>query len=329
MPYVQPSRSDVHVDRPLTNISVAYIQSRDNFIADRVFPVVRVNKQSDKYFEYDRGAFLRDEMQLLAPGAESAGSSYTTSTSDYSCDVWALHKDVADQVRANADTPLAPDREATEFLTGKGLIRKERIFASSYFTTSIWTTDITGVSGAPGASQAQQWNEAASTPIENVRTGARTVHASTGFRPNVMVLGRAVFDALLDHPDIVGRVDRGQTAGAAMVMKQNLAALFEMEEILVMDAIYNSAAEGASASMGFIGGKHALLAYRAPSPGIMVPSAGYTFAWTGLFGAGALGTRMNRFRMDRRKADRLEIEMAFAQKKVAADLGYFFSGIVA
>lgn len=328
MPYIQPSRSDVHVDRPLTNISIAYMQSADNFVASRVFPIVRVGKQSDKYFTYDRGAFNRDEMQLRAPGAESSGATYTLSTDSYSADVWALHVNVADQVRANADTPLQPDREATEFLSLKNLIRQERLWATRYFGTSVWTSEITGVSGAPGGSQFQRWDEAASTPIENVRTGARTMHALTGFRPNVMVLGRPVYDALLDHPDIVGRIDRGQTAGTAIVMRQNLAALFEMQEVLVMDAIYNSAVEGASNSHGFIGGKHALLAYRAPSPGIMIPSAGYTFAWTGLMGAGALGSRISRFRMEQNKADRIEIEAAFDQKKVAADLGYFFASAV-
>ena len=93
---------------------------------------------------------------------------------------------------------------------------------------------------------------------------------SFGERPISEMLGYRFSDP--DHPDIVGRIDRGQTAGTAIVMRQNLAALFEMQEVLVMDAIYNSAIEGASNSHGFIGGKHALLAYRAPSPGIMILS---------------------------------------------------------
>lgn len=329
MPYVQPTRGDVHVDRPLTNISVAFMQGAENFIADRVFPVIPVAKQSDRYFTYDRGMFNRDEMQLRAPGSESAGASYTLSTDSYNADVWALHKDVADQVRANADTPLQLDREATEFLTVKALIRKEKAWASKYFTTSIWTTQRAGVSGSPTGTDFQRWDEAASTPIEDVRRGARAMHELTGFRPNKLVMGRAVYDALLDHPDIVGRIDRGQTTGTAIVMRQNLAALFEMSEVLVMDAIENTAVEGASNSHAFIGGKNALLAYSAPSPGIMVPSAGYTFSWSGMLGGGALGTRIKRMRMEHLESDRIEIEMSFDQKRVAADLGVFFSACVA
>lgn len=324
MPYVQPSRADVHVDRPLTNVSIAFMQRADGFVSDRVFPAVPVGKQSDKYFTYDRGMFNRDEMQRRAPGTESAGATYKLSTDSYSADVWALHHDIADQVRANADTPLQMDREATEFLSVKALIRKEKNWASLFFTTGVWTTERAGVAAGPVGTQFLRWDEAASTPIEDVRQGATDMAALTGFRPNKMVLGRRVYDALLDHPDIVGRIDRGQTAGTAIVMRQNLAALFEMDEVLVMDAIENTANEGATNVHAHIGGKHALLCYAAPSPGIMIPSAGYTFSWTGLLGAGALGSRIKRMRMEHLESDRVEIEMAFDHKKVAADLGSFF-----
>lgn len=328
MPYVQPSRADVHVDRPLTNISLAFLQSADGFVADSVFPIVPVQRQSDKYFTYDRGMFNRDEMQLRAPGTESAGANYKLSTDSYGAEVWALHKDIPDQLRANADTPLQLDREATEFLSVKALIRKEKNWANLYFVTGAWTTERAGVASGPTGTQFLRWDVASSTPIEDVRKGATAMAKLTGFRPNKMVIGREVYDALLDHPDIVGRVDRGQTTGPAMVMRQNLAALFEMDEVLVMDAIENTAAEGATNSHAYIGGKHALLAYSAPSPGIMVPSAGYTFTWSGLLGAGALGARIKRLRLEHLECDRVEIEMAFDQKKVAADLGSFFLSAV-
>lgn len=326
---IQPGFGSVHVDGPLTNVSLAFTQSRDAFVADRVFQQVPVQKRSDVYFTYDRGYFNRDEMQLRAPGAESAGVTYEIGTDNYSADVWALHVNIADQIRAAADNPISLDREATELLTLKGLIRKEALWASNYFVTGVWTHELAGVSGAPGANQFQQFNEDASTPIEVVRERITTVHSSTGNRPNVGVMGREVFDALVDHPDIVGRLDRGQTTGAAMVMRQNLAALFELEEILIMDAIQNTAVEGATNAHSFIGGKNMLLAYRPSSPGVMTPAAGYTFTWTGLEGANALGGRMSRMRMEHLKSDRLEIEMAFDQKLVSADLGAFLLDAVA
>lgn len=321
----QPGRGDVHVDRPLTQIAIAYAQNPDMFVADRVFPVLPVQKQTDKYFTIPRGAWFRDEMKKRAPGALSAQRTHEVSTDSYACEVWALHEMLADQVRANYDSPLQADREITEGLSQAGMIRKEREFVSSFFTAGLWTGDYTGVdSASPGASQFGRWDRADSNPIKDIRDGKRRVQARTGFRPNKLVLGREVYDALLDHPDIVGRLDRGQTTGPAIAKRESLAALFEVDEVLVMDAVFNSAAEGASDSIGFIGGKSALLVYAAPAPGLYAPSGGYTFSWTGLLGSGALGMRMKRIRDEKRESDMLEIQMAFDQKLVSADLGQFF-----
>lgn len=326
----QPSRSDVHVDGPLTNISIAFMQDPAAFVADRVFPNIPVTKQSDRYFTYDRGMFNRDSMQLRAPAAESAGAHYDVeSTPTYFCETYGLHHDIPDQVRANADQPLNLNRETTEFLSLQALLKREVNFASRYFKTGVWTNEDDGISGAPGAGQFQFWDEAASTPIEDIRAGKRTVQESTGFRPNKIVMGRAVFDALVDHPDIVGRIDRGQTPnGPAITLRENLAALFELDEVLVMDSVQNTAQEGAANVHAFIGGKHAMLVHATSTPGLMIPTAGYTFSWTGLLGNGAMGQRISRFRMEQLKADRVEIEQSFDQKVVSADLGMFYNGAV-
>lgn len=327
---VQPSRSDVHVDRPLTNISIAFMQDPASFIADKVFPNIPVKSQGDLYFTIDRGMFNRSSMKERAPGTESAGIQWKVATDSYFAKVYALHNDVHDQVRANADSPLDLDRGATELLSIQALLKREIDWVTSFFAASKWTGDQTGVdSASPSTNEFGRWDRADSNPIEVIRAQATTIHERTGFRPNKLVLGRRVYDALLDHPDIVGRLDRGQTPGGpAKTLRANLAALFEVDEVLVLDGIQNTAAEGDTNVHAFIGGKAALLLYVAPSPGIMVPSAGYTFSWTGLFGAGAYGNRISKFRMEHLKADRVEIEQAFVHKLVAADLGVYFATAV-
>lgn len=329
MAFHQPGKADVHVDVPLTNLSIAYRQNSSAFVADRAFPLVPVEKESNKYFVIPKGAFLRDEMAKRAPGEESAGAVYEVSTDSYSCDVWALHKDIADQIRRNYDNPLNADREATEFLTQKGLLRKERAWAADFFTTGVWTQDFTGVAAGPAGDQFLRWDDNGSSPIEDLRAGASRMHARSGYRPNKLVIGRQVWDKLVDHPDIVGRLDGGQTPGGpAIVTRQALAALLELEEILVMDAVYNAAAQGATDSIGFVAGKAALLLYAPASAGLMTPSAGYTFSWTGLLAGGAMGQNISRMRMEARKSDRVEIEMAWDQKRIAAELGSFFATAV-
>lgn len=329
----QPTAGDVHVNMPLTNVSIAFMQAADHFISDQVFPSVPVEKQSDRYYTYDRNYFNRDEMQVRAPGTESKGGDFTVdNTPSYYAPVYAFHHDIDDQLRANADSVLNPDREATELVSMKALIKREKLWTASFFAPSIWTGDLTGVAAAPSGAQFLQWNQSSSTPIEDIRAGITSMLGLTGFEPNTLVLGKQVFDKLIDHPEIIDRVKYGQTysQGIARVGVPELQALFGIPKVIISKCIETTSKEGqASQTSSFIAGKNALLCYAAPNPGLMTPSAGYTFSWTGFLGAGAAGQRIKRFRMEWLSADRIEIEMAMQQKLISADLGYFFGSAIA
>lgn len=316
----QPTTSDVHVDAILTNMSIAYMQDQDHFVAGKVFPTVPVQKQSDLYYTYSQEDFFRDSVELRADGTESAGTGYGLSTDSYSALVYALHKDIGDQVRANSDAPLSPDQDATRFLTQQMLIRQEIDWASKYFATSIWGTDTT-----PGT----LWSASSgSDPIGDVQTGINTVLTNTGFKPNTMVMSYAVFSILKNHADII---DRYKYTSSASITEDLLASVLGVDRVLVMGGIKNSADEGATASYAQIGDKDACLLYVAPNAGLMAPSAGYNFSWTGLAQSGGIGTNIaiSRYRMDHLRADRIEIESAWSYKVVSSALGYFFSNCVA
>ena len=313
----QPTRSDVHVDAILTNMSVAYMQEAYAFIAANAFPTVPVNKQSDKYFVYDQSSFFRDSAQPRADGTESAGSGYGLSTASYATQVFALHKDIGDQVRENSDSPLNPDMDATRFLSQQMLIRQERDWASSAFTTGVWDTDTT-----PGT----LWSATSSTPIADVQAGINTVLTNTGFVCNTLIVSYAVFSILRNHSDIV---DRYKYTSAESINTDLIAKVMGVDRVLVMASTYDSAAEGATASYSQIGDKDALLAYVNPTAGLMVPSAGYNFVWSGVGGGLGTSTAISRFRMDPLRADRIEIQSAWDFKVVSSALGYFFSNVVA
>jgi Phage major capsid protein E len=323
----QPSVNQVHIDAILTNISVAYLQNQDNFIADKVFPLVPVDKRSNKYFKYTKNDWFRDEAQRRAGGTESAGSGYNLSTDTYSTDVFAFHKDVDDQTISNADAPLNPLREAAEFVTRRLLLRRELQFVSDYLTTSVWGTDITGVSGTPSTNQVKQWSDFAnSDPLEDIEAGKETILSTTGFMPNTLVLGYQVFRKLKNHPDIVDRI---KYTTANVVDEQLLASLLNVDKVLVAKGVKATNNEGATDAYGFTFGKAAWLGYSNPNPSLLAPSAGYIFSWNGV--SGGLGTSLgiSQFRMEQLRATRVEGEMAFDNKVVATDLGYFFTSIVA
>lgn len=316
MEKAQPTLSDVHVNRPLVDVSVAYMQSDTEMVATRVFPQVNVLKKSDLFYVYERADWYRSEARRRAPGTESAGAGWNLSTQPYRCDRWSIHKDIADDIRANSDAALRPDMEATEFVTQQCMLAREIVWTDSYFTPGVWANDVT---------PATLWDAGGSTPIVDIRAEIFAMKAATGYRPNVLTLSPRVWQVLQDHPDFLGRVNSGQTPGGpAIVNLQTLAAVLELEEVNVAWGVRNTAIEGAAESTDFIVGNHALLAYRARRPGLMVPSAGYTFAWTGLLGAGAFANRIKSFRLEREEVDRVECDLAFECNVVAPELGTLF-----
>jgi len=311
----QPTSSDVHVDAILSNVSVAFMQEAYAFVAGRAFPTVNVLKQTDKYFTYSQADFFRDQVQRRADGTESAGTGYSLSTATYNAQVYALHKDIGDQTRANADIPLNMDMDATRFLSQQMLIRQEVQWASDAFTTSVWDTD---------ATPSPLWDAASSTPIADVETAKNTVLTNTGYVPNTVIMSYKVFSALVDNSDIVDRI---KYTSQESVTEELLARLFGVDRVLVMAATYNTAAEGATASYSLVGDKDVLVCYTPSAPGLMVPSAGYNMVWTGVSAGLGTGAAVSRYRIEERKADRIEIEAAFDFKIVSSALGYFLSNV--
>jgi hypothetical protein len=329
----QPTSSDVHVNIPLTQISVAFIQDAKNFIADQVFPILPVERQSDSYLTYDRSYWFRDTAVERAPGTESAGDGYSVDfNNQYFARVYAIHKDIDDQTRGNALPPVDLDRDTTEWLTQKLLIRKELQWAGSFFGPGIWSGNMTGVTASPTpGTQFLQWNISGSTPIEDIMGRIIAVTALTGIKPNVLVLTPDVYNVLVNHAEIIERIKYSQLG---VTTEQLMAEIFGIDKLLVAWAVTNSAEEQAPATVPQVGNYNfamsngALLLYAAPGPSLMRPSAGYTFAWTGYTGAGAAGNRILQFRMEWLKSDRIEGEIAFAQQVIAPDLGVFFANCI-
>jgi hypothetical protein len=326
-----PGRGDVHVNRPLTNILVACMQDPANFVADEVFPQVAVPKISDRYFTYSDADWFRDEAEERAPGTESSGTGWSVdNTPNYACRPYAHHKDVAEQDRENQDSPINLDRDATAWVGQKLLIKKERKFASTYMTTGVWAnTDQTGVSSAPSTDQFLQFDQAASDPISVIKDRILTIHSQTGHKPNKLVIGPRVFRVLEDHALLLDRVKAGgNSSNPAKVSAQAMAEIFGLDKVLVPGGVVNTAARGATASIDFIFGKNMLLVYAAPNPGILVPSAGYCFTWTGLSGS-QNGVRISKWWQQNIKSDRIEGEVNFDHKVVHTGCGQFFASCVA
>ena len=336
MPMLTPS--SVHIDQPLSNLTLAYVQSQTNFIADKVFPVVGVARQSDKYYIYDRANMNRSgDVKKLAPRTEVERIGMAISNDSYFADVYGLGMDFDEQTLANEDAALEIRSAGAETLVNRILIHREEQFASTFFATGIWGSEVAGdASGSVGAGETVYWSDYTnSTPLKDVTNARRAMQLkSGGFKPNTMVIGKEVRDMLVNHPDVLARLNGGATVtNTALITDAKLAEIFEVENFYVMEAVKNGAAEGLAESNAFIGGKHALLVHTPRTAGLMTPAAGVTFAWNNIPGVSNLGISVESYSDDalRRQqvAEHIQVKMAYDMKVVGADLGYFFKGIIA
>ncbi len=322
-----PTPGDFFVSKPLTSISVAYTLDQAQYYASRAFPMVPSDLPGGLYYKYTREDWFRLVAQKRAAGTQSAGGKFTLTTDNFYTQVRAVHFDIADPTLAVAGgMGFNLDRDATLWVTDQMLLERENQWVNTYFTTGVWGTDLTGVAGTPTAGQFKQWDQAGSTPIEDVQSVAITMAQTTGKRPNKLTIGPYVWLKLSNHAEIIDRVKYTQKGFISLDL---LAAAFGVDEVLVPYGISDATLDGATASNQFLYGKSALLSYAPPNPSLMLPSAGYTFAWTGFLGAEATGARIKKFRIEEIESTRVEGESAYDMKLVAADCGTFFATAVA
>lgn len=329
------NRSDVHVNRPLTNFSVAEIQESTEFSYRRLFPTVPVQKQADRIVRYNRAYWNRSGATVRAPATESAGVGFhIDNTETYFCDEYAVHQDVDDNTRDNADSPISVDEDATAFVTRNLEIRAEKNFTATYLASGVWTGNmVTNSNGVlvPAdyypAGPAEQWDDPRSNPMKIIAQMRTQIKRVTGRAPNKLGLTYDVFEALCENIAVLDRIKFTQEG---VITEQILARLFKVDEVVIIGAIENTADEGQVENNQFITSNKFLLTYAPANCGIKTATAGVNFAWKGLPGAdNNVGMRIETIRMPHLKADRIEGTYSWCQKVICPDMAVLGTNLVA
>jgi hypothetical protein len=257
--------TDIHKNAALSNISIAY--SNAEYIAEAVAPTVMVEKESDLYYTFGKDNFRLEE---TVKGAKSRANraSYSMSTATYNCVAHALEDVVAARELSNADAALNIMSDTVENLTDKLLIRREKDTADTIFSTANAGT-------AAALSGGNKWDvNTSSSPILCVASASAIIASSIGRKPNTVIMGAEVFQGIQNNDELADRIKYTQTG---IITTDLLAALFNVDQVLVGNAVYNSATEGQSDSMSYIWGKKVAIAYIERNPGLRRPSLAYTF----------------------------------------------------
>ena len=147
----------------------------------------------------------------------------------------------------NAPEGLDPLGYAGEALADLLELGRERRVAEIVFGAANYpAANKTTLSGT------DQWSDPASDPVGAILAASESMLV----RPNTLVVGPQVLFALKNHPDIRERLKyvSGGSVTAAM-----LAGLFEVERVVVGEAMINAANRGKAMSLSRVWGPHAAL----------------------------------------------------------------------
>lgn len=308
-----PLISEVVFDELMTDVSIQYQPAQGGYLADMVGPPVPVKLESASYWKYDMSRF-DVPYSKRAPRSEYNRVEWSTSRDSYAAEEFGLEIAIDDRERDNVVGPLDLEVDSTEIVTDMVLNGREKRWADLVRDVAIITQNET----LTGGDQWSDFTSGTSDPIGMAATARNTIFATTGYRPNKLLLGNDVYEKLLQHPAILERI---QFSERAIVTRQILAALFNVDEVLVGGVLRRSSSAGATDVLEDVWGKDALFFYAETRPSLKRASFAYTFRVRAL--------RAFRYREEKIASDIIRVTEIQAEKIVAPQLAYLVKDAVA
>ena len=309
---------DVHIDRPLSNLVVGFEPT--NTIVQDFLPIVDVNKQSDLYFKWTKGDFFRiPSTTARAPKTKGRTVNFAVSSDSYYANNYALVDEMDFETLVNQDNPLKIEEKAARGIHSLLMLDMENRVANQITS---------GSNLGSYAAVSSKWSSSTagtSDPFGDIQTAKSSVRATTGLEANTIILGQSVYNALVNHADILDRIKYVQKG---VVTRDLLASLFDVDTVLIGSAIKNTAAEGLSDSFSDVWGTNVVVAHlnRAETDG-RDPSLMYGFRWTNpLFGSPMAVEKWND--PDHGNYTNLRVQYYQDEKIAAPELGYLWTSVV-
>jgi hypothetical protein len=315
--------ANVHVDCPLSNLSLAFMQDQTEYIASKFAPIIPVSAISGVYFKYSKRTFFENPTKKWTPGSKMAGGVMDMDTrGTYSAQFRAYEYPLPAHLAAAQDSMVMLERAVTEKVTRALLLDREIQIATDMFGTGKWTSSLEQSGAASGAYT--YWDDYANSDIlANVKYMKLGVKGLTGMTPNTLTVNEQVYETIRLHPQMKEIYKYTQPA----IMTEDLIAkAVGLDKLLIGKAVYMTSDEGATDALGYVFGKHALISYVAPQVGLMTPTAAAIFSFTGM--TGGFDPAIERVPDRRTHADYFQAYSCYDDKIVSTELGGFFNGII-
>jgi len=281
------SNLSLYGGRVLTGLAQGFCTSSP-LVGPYIAPVVGVSCVTGGIVRYGREAFIIEDT-IRARGTKPKTVSTKFGADTYTLEQHTLGYEIAIEELDAAGCLNSTNAEGLDLrkieianIQRKLLLGHEKEVMDLVTNPNTYEPANTGANLAALLPGALAWSSATSTPIANVLTLQSLVRRGVGCRFNAIVLGASVYERLLDHPQIVGRVAYNTSEP---ISAQTLARYFNVQSVMVADAVADDGT-GTNASLFPDNG---FLAFYSPNPGQAAvnlsasastgnPSSFYTYA---------------------------------------------------
>lgn len=262
-------RSEIHVDRVLTDYVLGIADELSN-VADALFPPVKnIKRESDTYRSYDVSSWRRLPEALRAKGTAAAISGITYTTATYLALERALRDSISIRDVNDADEVLDLERDTAAQLAMKiKLLREQRVATLAQTITNYPSTPDHRLTAA-----ASPWTTSTNDPrtlpsVNSINHALTLVRRAQGARANLIVITEHQLNTLRSNDLVRDAVKYVMQTTAGKMTPALLAEFFGVEKIVVADQVVESGAEGATSSMADVwtNTDTAIIARAVPSP---------------------------------------------------------------
>lgn len=273
------------VNPELSAIAIGYRNRDVDLIADRVLPRIQKGGLQFRYTVYPPGDAYTLPSTRVGRKSEPTqvdfgGTQVQAECIDYGLDdlIPQAELDAFNaQIRPASGGPVSPMMKSTSLLTGLIQLDREVRVANLVFNAATYPAG-----NQVTLSGTSQWSDFTnSNPLDAILTALDVPI----FRPNKLVFGQAVWTKLRQHPRVVQAVyGTAQTGG--VVTREQAAAVFEVNEIMVGAGFVNTARRGQAPVITRVWGRHAAALFVSPDA---ADADQPTFGFTGQFGERVAG----------------------------------------
>lgn len=248
------------------------------FGAMRLAPPVDVLKQAGNFGKIPIEQLAKTRDSKRGPGSRYNRGTFDFDDASFSCEEHGIEEPVDDRTASMYADYFDAESVATKRARWGVMANYEQRVCDLCSDTAIWTgATLTTAASTP-------WTTTATaTPIANVRAAKLAVRASSGLMANALVLSWNRFQVLKDCAEIVDRVKYSgfQDPTRRSITAEALAAVFDLDFLIVMGGVKDGGVEGATFSgSSFWTDTKAMVCRVATSNDPQEPCIARTFHWS-------------------------------------------------